>query len=223
MGVVAMLEWDVEIPAGATASLAAFRQWTHQEEFPEAGRVEVETSGEDLFLHGAVKAVIAARLQLIAGAEGLGQVWIDSARVGSEAADLSAEPDVIFASWLRMADAARLRLVSAAGHRGRFIEFEGGPDLVVEIVSDSSVGKDTQRLPPAYFAAGVEEFWLVDARVTTLRFVIHRRGSTGFEPVAVEAEGWQFSALLNRHFRLVRTAGPLAHSWQYDLQVGASR
>ncbi len=41
------------------------------------------------------------------------------------------------------------------GHdAGRYVELEGAPDLVVEIVSDSSVAKDTQRLPPRYAAAG---------------------------------------------------------------------
>jgi Uma2 family endonuclease len=34
---------------------------------------------------------------------------------------------------------------------------EGGPDLVVEIVSDSSEEKDLDRLPRAYFSAGVRE------------------------------------------------------------------
>ena len=35
---------------------------------------------------------------------------------------------------------------------------------MAEIVGDASVGKDRRRLPPAYFAAGVMEFWLSDAR-----------------------------------------------------------
>jgi hypothetical protein len=47
---------------------------------------------------------------------------------------------------------------------GGFIEVEGAADLVVEILSDSSVGKDTRRLPEAYAKAGVGELWLVDAR-----------------------------------------------------------
>jgi len=45
--------------------------------------------------------------------------------------------------------------------------------MVVELVGDASVGKDRRRLPPAYFAAGVTEFWLIDARGPELEFVIH--------------------------------------------------
>lgn len=37
----------------------------------------------------------------------------------------------------------------AGGDPGRFVEVEGGPDLVVLIVGDSSVKKDTRRLPGA--------------------------------------------------------------------------
>lgn len=52
--------------------------------------------------------------------------------------------------------AGRVRLVPAAGGRpDRFVELEGGPDLVVEIVSDASVRKDTQLLPRVYHEAGV--------------------------------------------------------------------
>jgi Uma2 family endonuclease len=128
---------------------------------------------------------------------------------------------VVFASWQRLADIRRLRLVPDAGGRpDRFIELEGGPDLVVEVVSDSSVAKDTRRLPPAYFAAGVEEFWLVDARGANVRFAIHRRRAAEFEPVPADADGCQASAVLARRFRLARNRGPLNH-WVYDLQVAA--
>ena len=45
---------------------------------------------------------------------------------------------------------------------------------MVEIVSDASVKKDTERLPAAYHAAGIREFWLIDARGVEVRFTIHR-------------------------------------------------
>ncbi len=41
---------------------------------------------------------------------------------------------------------------------------------MVEILSDSSVGKDTERLPPRCAVAGVGELWLIDARTSELRF-----------------------------------------------------
>jgi Uma2 family endonuclease len=55
---------------------------------------------------------------------------------------------------------------------GDYIEILGSPDLVVEIVSDSSVRKDTTLLRDAYWKAGVREYWLFDARGAEIRFDI---------------------------------------------------
>ena len=76
--------------------------------------------------------------------------------------------------------------------------------MVVEIVSDASVRKDTERLPAAYYQAGVAEFWLVDARGEDLRVRIHGRGPTQYEPAERDPDGYQRSAVLNRWYRLER-------------------
>lgn len=39
---------------------------------------------------------------------------------------------------------------AASGAADRYVELRGGPDLVVEIVGDASVGKDRNRLPELY-------------------------------------------------------------------------
>jgi Uma2 family endonuclease len=76
----------------------------------------------------------------------------------------SAEPDIVFVSHEALL-ADRVHLVPGSSQEpGRYVELEGAADLIVEIVSDSSVGKDTRRLPEAYSRAGVREFWLADAR-----------------------------------------------------------
>jgi Uma2 family endonuclease len=117
---------------------------------------------------------------------------------------LSVEPDLVFVSDESI-DAGRVRLMpKAGGGADRYIELEGPPDLVVEIVSDTSVRKDTERLPGAYFRAGVSEFWLLDARGEELIFRIHRRGASQYEPADVNAEGFQPSIVLGREFRLRR-------------------
>jgi Uma2 family endonuclease len=95
-------------------------------------------------------------------------------------------------------------------------EIEGPPNLVVEVVSDSSVAKDTKRLPKAYFDAGVPEYWLVDARRENLVFRIHRRGPSGFVARRPDREGYQRSSALGRRFRLDRRRDSRGH-WQYDL------
>lgn len=94
-----------------------------------------------------------------------------------------------------------------------------GADLIVEIVSDSSVKKDLERLPPLYAAAGVPELWLVDARGENLRFDILELQEGHYAPIAADAEGWIRSPRLGRLFRLVRQRKARAGAWCYRLEV----
>jgi hypothetical protein len=73
------------------------------------------------------------------------------------------------------------------------------------------VTKDTQRLPAAYHAAGVPEFWLLDARGAVLVFQIQRRGERAYEPAAADREGYQHSSVLSAWYRLV-SPGSLTQS-----------
>jgi len=132
-------------------------------------------------------------------------------------ADGSAEPDIVFLSHAAL-DTGRARLVPKAGSKpGRYVELEGAPDLIVEIVSDHSVAKDTRRLPEAYFKAGVPEFWLADARGEKLTFQIHRRGESGYQAVDTDANGFQLSATFDCSFRLDGRRDPKG-SWTFDLR-----
>ncbi len=214
MATTVLFEERMEIPLGIR-SLTDFRRWAVSDQFPEtgridfvAGRIEVDMSPEDLFAHGTLKTEIVGVLHRPIKAANLGHLFTDSTRVSSRQADLSVEPDVVFVSYESL-EAGRVRLVpKASGEPGRYVELEGGPDLVVEIVSDTSVKKDTQRLPAAYFAAGVGEFWLIDARRDPLSFQIHHRGPTKFTPATPDAEGYQPCPTFDRVFRLDRTVNP---------------
>lgn len=206
-----LFEEQVEIPLDIR-SLDDFRRWAHSPDFPERGRidyingrVEVDMSPEDFYLHGTPKGEIYRALANRVKRHRLGDIVTDCTRVSSVAANLSAEPDILFVSRKALED-GRVRLIEkATGEPGRYIEVEGAPDLIVEIVSDSSVAKDTVRLPKAYFAAGVKEFWLVDARGEELLFRIHRRGPSAFEPVDVDEEGYQRSEVFGCRYRFERT------------------
>ena len=148
---------------------------------------------------------------------GSGYLFSDRTRVSSPDADLSAEPDVVYLSTDSI-DSGRVRLVpSAGGEPDSYVEVEGAPDLVVEIVSDSSVAKDTNRLPIAYWRAGIAEYWLVDARRERLLFRIHTRGADGYEPAPVDGKGFQLSAVFDRRFRLERRRD-VRGRWVFDLQ-----
>ena len=87
----------------------------------------------------------------------------------------------------------------------------------MEIVSDSSVAKGTQRLPIAYWQAGVTEYWLVDVRGERQFFQIHSRGASRYEPVAADGEGFQRSAVFDRRFRLDCQRNARGR-WAFDLQ-----
>ena len=222
MATTVVFEGQVEIPLDLR-SLADFRRWALSDDFPErgrvdyiAGRIEVDMSPEDFFCHGTLKMEIAAVLHRLVKQGNLGHLVSDRTRISSVEADASAEPDVVFLSHETLAS-GRARLVpKAGGELGRYVEVEGAPDLIVEIVSDSSVTKDTQRLPEAYHGAGVREFWLADARKEPLVFRIHRPGASAFEPVDPDADGFQPSAVFGCAFRLDGNRDAQGN-WAFDL------
>jgi Uma2 family endonuclease len=211
MTITLVFEEQIEIPMDLR-SLADFRRWATSDHFPErgridyiAGRIDVDMSPEDLHTHGIVKTELIGVLWHRIKEQGLGQLYTDSTRVSCPEADLSAEPDVVFVSESSL-DSGRVRLVpKTGGGPDRYVELEGPPDLIVEIVSDASVRKDTERLPAAYYRAGVTEFWLIDARGQDLLFRIHHRGQSQYEPAATDADGCQYSAVLDRRYRLDRS------------------
>ncbi len=225
MATSVVFEEQVEIPLNL-GSLADFRRWALSDDFPErgridyvAGRIEVDMSPEDFFCHGTLKTEI---VRVLAGRvkEGdLGHLVTDRTRVSSVEAALSAEPDVVFISHASL-ESGRARLVpKASGEPGRYVELEGAPDLIVEIVSDHSVTKDTCRLPKAYFEAGVPEFWLADARGERVTSQIHHRGEASYQAIDADADGFQASAIFGSRFRLDGSRDAKGN-WRFDLVEG---
>jgi Uma2 family endonuclease len=204
--------------------LADFRRWALSDEFPEHGRIDyiggmidVDMSPEEVIAHGRLKGKMCARLLELVDELGLGLLFTDRTRVSSVEGDLSAEPDIVFVSNEALAE-GRVRMIEkAGGDPDRYIELEGGPDLIVEVVSDSSVRKDTERLPEACFRAGVREYWLADARREPFLFRIHHRGQSGFEAVAPDADGFQPSPVFGRRFRLDWHRDRSGY-WAFDLR-----
>jgi len=212
----------LQIPA-TVRDLASFREWACSDDFPERGRIdflagdlEVDMRPEELHTHGLVKSEIAAVLQLLVARAGLGDVYIDRGRVSSPAADLSVEPDVVVVLWETL-DRGRVRKVPSKRRPDMFMELEGPPDLIAEIVSESSVRKDFARLPPLYAAAGVPELWLVDARGDEIRFEIRSLGVEGYETMAPDRQGWTLSPRLGLQFRL-RRREVRPGRWSYRLR-----
>jgi Uma2 family endonuclease len=196
----------LRIPAWVT-DLETFRRWVRSEDVPEktqvcylAGEVWVDMSGEQVFSHNLVKQAFNLVLGSLVMANRLGRYHPDGILLGNPAADLSSKPDGLFVSRESLS-ADRVRLVP--GTLSGFVELQGTPDMVLEVVSDSSVEKDTVTLPGLYWRAGIPEYWLVDARGKRLRFDILRRAARKYAAVRKQG-GWVKSAVFGRSFRLVR-------------------
>ncbi len=216
----------VDVPLGLM-SLDDFRRWVHSDEFPEEGRIDflagkvvVDMSPEDIYMHSTVKTELICVLGRRVRELGIGDIVSDRTRFSLPEADLSVEPDIAVVCDFSL-DKGRVRLVpKAGGAPDRYVELEGPPDLIVEIVSDASTTKDTRDLPPAYFAGGVTELWRIDARGEQVQFEVFRRGESEFEPAEEDAEGYRYSAVLDRWYRLDRHRKPHGRL-AYDLRERA--
>ena len=98
-----------------------------------------------------------------------------------------------------------------------YLEVEGLPDMVLEVISNSSVHKDKAVLRQAYWQAGVREYWLVNARREPLSFDILRHTVRGYSATP-HSQGWGRSAIFGKAFRLVAGITPLGHA-DYTLEM----
>jgi Uma2 family endonuclease len=160
---------------------------------------------------------ITVGLDALVTARELGEIFVDSTRITCPPARLSSEPDVVVVLWESL-QAGRVRYLPAAGKApDRFTEIEGAPDVVVEIVSDSSVRKDTKRLPPLYAQAGVPELWIVDTRGRDMRFDLNVLQNGEYVAGVPDTEGWLRSERLGALVRLSRRKTPIS-TWSYRLE-----
>jgi len=187
--------------------LESFCRWQDSDEFPETGRiwylkgeVWVDMSQEEVFTHNLLKGRFFIILGGLVDAGRLGRFHPDGLFLKNAAGDIAGNPDAAFASTAALR-AKRVR--SLRGKRGGVVGVEGSPDMVLEIVSPSSVRKDTVTLRQAYWEAGVREYWLVDARRQPLAFDILRHTAKGYVPTR-KTGGWLRSAVFGKSFRLTQ-------------------
>lgn len=199
----------IQIP-NWVVDLESFRRWADDDAFPEKGRIAflkgdvwVDMSMEQLFDHNDVKSEFTSVLATLVRAIQSGRYFASGARLSDGNADVSNQPDGTFVSTASFQQ-GRVRVVE--GRMRGHIELEGTPDMVLEVVSDSSVEKDTVILRQAYAEAGIREYWLVDARQEPLRFDILRRTERGYVAGRKRA-GWSRSEVFDHWFRLTQQPG----------------
>lgn len=207
-----IFEEKVAIPADVT-DVESFRRWALSPRFPDRGRfsflageVWFDMSPEELLTHNRVKGEFARILGNLLASTPTGYFFHDRALLTCPLVGLSTEADGTFVSFESLRS-GRVRMVE--GTKG-FVELEGAPDMVLEVVSPSSVRKDTVTLRELYGQAGVDEYWLVDARGTKPRFDILRPRGGKLAATAARG-GWLASAVFGKSFRLVRRIDEMGH------------
>jgi len=192
------------------SDLRSFRRWFRSDHFPSDAKV-VYYDGNiwvdqqmERYLHTYIKTEIAGAIREWAKAHLPGATLCDKLRYTDRAADLSCEPDVIFVT-----DASLENRTVKLMDGDTSLEVEGSPEIIVEVISPTSVVKDEKTLREKYWQAGVQEYWLADSRkVPTLSIL--KRTARGFVTVKANAQGWLRSEVLGALCRLVSRPGPAA-------------
>lgn len=201
-------------------TLDGFRRWVLSEEFPEKlpvaflqGKVYLDMSKEDIEHHALVKTAVAGVLWNLNETADFGHVFINGVLVTNRKAGVSNNPDIVAVLW----ESLESGRVQYAKKRVRATEVVGSPDLVVEIVSDSSIAKDTRKLRRIYHRGEIREYWVIDARGEEIVFQILHWRKAGYMTVAVN-DGWLHSQVLGRSFRLTRRRDR-SGMWKYSLAM----
>jgi Uma2 family endonuclease len=223
---VVIADRELVVPPSAH-TLEGFRAWAKSDEFPERGRISfldqeifIDMSPEELQTHVKVKVEVGYVVVGLNKKSKRGDFYSDGTLLTNVAANLSTEPDGLFVTWEAL-ESGRVRLIPREAEEGQYLEVEGSPDWVLEIVSKTSVQKDTKRLRRQYHTARIPEYWLIDARGEEISFQILVWAENDYVASAGRG-GWQKSPLFRRQFRLVRRRGRL-NLWEYTLQVKAFR
>ena len=162
----------------------AVRRWTYDEfaRLPNDGN-RYEIIGGELFVTPAPslthqKAVTAITLALggFIRAHELGELYVGPVDVLFAEGDYL-EPDLVFVR------ADRTAILKDRG-------VEGAPDLVVEVLSPSTAGRDRTIKRERYAAFGVAEYWVVDAR--TRRVEIYRATDDASRQMEVATDSFEW-------------------------------
>ena len=197
----------IYVPEFVRGDLAAFREWAGDNDLPKKTRVDyfkgevwVDMGREQIFTHGLLKTEFAIVLGGLLKRTKLGYYWCNGVLVTNEDADLSGNPDGTFVSHEAF-ESARVTLKEGADEG--FVELVGTVDMVLEVVSESSVSKDNVTLREAYWEAGVSEYWIADARGERLDFRILKHGPKGYTETRKQG-GWLRPNSFGHAFRLTR-------------------
>jgi Uma2 family endonuclease len=213
----------IHMPASAVTSLDGFSAWATSGDFPEWCRISyldkeifIDMSPEEIETHNKAKNAVGTGITVLNQELDLGEYFTDGTLLKNDKVGLSTEPDGALVKW-QSYKAGKVRLTPRKDRPGQFMEVHGRPDWVLEVVSQTSVEKDTEQMRDLYYRAGIPEYWLIDARGEEIDFqlLVHRR--SGYVAVPPQ-DGWYPSRVFGRSFRLGRRRNR-AGRWNYQLLV----
>ncbi|MFN8517332.1 MAG: Uma2 family endonuclease [Thermomicrobiales bacterium] len=134
--------------------------------------------------HQLLSGFLFSLLNIFAGLFNLGRVIASPVEMRTRPDGPAREPDLLFV---------------AREHLNRLTEqrLAGPADLVVEIVSPESVGRDRREKFVEYAEAGIPEYWWVDPRPRHRRFEPFTLNEAGnYEPIQPDEQGRYHSRIL---------------------------
>ncbi len=162
---------------------------------PDDGRIVEWVDGEIIYYLPTTPAhqnVVIFLIKLLSGyidRLNLGHVLAAPIEVKLWPGGPAREPDVLFIGNERLGQLTERR-------------FEGGPDLVVEVISPGSVTIDRVEKFREYERAGVDEYWIIDPRPHQQQVDVYvRDADSRFAPAPLDDEG-VFASVIVPGFRL---------------------
>ncbi len=165
---------------GPQMSYEEFLAWADEDTLAEWVDGEVEMTSPASSIHQDIADFLVSVLRPFVEQHGLGLVR--SAPFQVKLGDSGREPDLL---WLSQAHLDRLKETY----------LDGPADLVVEIVSPESIGRDRGDKFYEYERAGIPEYWLIDPQTRRAEFYqLDEQGQ--YQLVPPNAEGVYHSAAL---------------------------
>lgn len=144
---------------------------------------EIITYMPAVYAHQDIVLFLAAILRQFASLFNLGVVIVAPFEVKLWPDGPAREPDVLFVSQANQANLTSKR-------------YEGGPDLVIEVVSPGSVRTDRVTKFAEYEQAGVKEYWLIDPRPHQQQADFYMWEEGLFVPAGLDNNGYFRSTIL---------------------------
>jgi Uma2 family endonuclease len=149
-----LLELLDEVPAPEQMTYEEFLDWADEDTLAEWVHGEAIMTSPASNLHQDIAGFLSAVLRVFTEAHNLGIVRIAPFQMKLEN---GREPDILF-------------LAKPNLHRLRATYLDGPADLVIEVISPESVGRDRGDKFYEYARGGVPEYWLVDQQTGWVEF-----------------------------------------------------